>query len=62
MVGIPRALLAKPNEVFPPWQGMQYMLNMYTGLPKLHPLDNDRYPGIDWKSVEDVLKRSHQET
>jgi hypothetical protein len=29
---------------------------MYTGLPKLYPLHNDRYPGMQWTSVEEVLK------
>ncbi|MES2882767.1 MAG: NmrA family NAD(P)-binding protein [Bacteroidota bacterium] len=57
MIAVTKTILPKPKEVFPPWQGMQYMLNMYTGLPKLHPLDNDRYPGMQWTSVEEVLKR-----
>ncbi len=43
------------DEVFPPWQGMQYLHNMLSGLPKLQPLDNDRYPDIRWTSVQDML-------
>jgi nucleoside-diphosphate-sugar epimerase len=55
MIKITRTLLPKNNEVFPPWQGMQYLHNMYSGLPKLDPLDNNRYPNIKWTSVREVL-------
>ena len=50
-----RRLVPAPNDVFPPWQGMQYLHNMFTGLPKLTPLDNARYPDIWWTSVREVL-------
>jgi hypothetical protein len=53
---ITKTLLHQPKEVFLPWQGMQYLCNMYTGLPKLHLLDNYSYPGMQWTSVEEVLK------
>jgi hypothetical protein len=43
------------KALYPPWQGMQYMRNMFSGLPKLEPLDNDRYPGLRWTTVRDVL-------
>jgi hypothetical protein len=55
MITITRTLFPKKREVFPPWQGMQYMHDMFTGLPKLNPLDNDRYPGIRWTSVKEVI-------
>lgn len=55
MIKITRRLVPAKNEVFPPWQGMQYLHNMFTGLPKLAPLDNDRYPDIRWTSVREVL-------
>ncbi len=60
MIKITRALLPKKKEVFPPWQGMQYLHNMFTGLPKLAPLDNDRYPDIHWKSIKEVLLHAAQ--
>lgn len=50
-----KALLPAPNEVFPPWQGMQYLHNMFSGLPKLNPLDNARYPDIRWTPVREML-------
>ena len=43
------------DDVYPPWQGMQYMHNMFDGRAKLEPLDNDRYPGLRWTSVREVL-------
>jgi uncharacterized protein YbjT (DUF2867 family) len=46
-----------PGEtaLYPPWQGMQYMRNMFEGRAKLEPLDNDRYPEVRWTTVRDVL-------
>jgi nucleoside-diphosphate-sugar epimerase len=55
MIRITRRLVPAPKEVFPPWQGMQYLHNMFTGLPKFQSLDNDRYPDIQWTKVREVL-------
>ena len=52
---VTKTLMPASDDVFPPWQGMQYLHNMFTGLPKLSPLDNDRYPGISWTPVREVL-------
>jgi nucleoside-diphosphate-sugar epimerase len=57
MIGVTRTLFPQKNEVFPAWQGMQYLHNMLSGRPKLHPLDNDRYPEIRWTRVREVLAR-----
>ncbi|WP_375436480.1 NmrA family NAD(P)-binding protein [uncultured Hymenobacter sp.] len=55
VIKITKALMPANNDVFPPWQGMQYLHNMFSGLPKLAPLDNSRYPDIRWTPVRDVL-------
>ncbi|GAB3870955.1 hypothetical protein GCM10028824_20200 [Hymenobacter segetis] len=55
MISVTKTIMPAPDEVFPPWQGMQYLHNMFTGLPKLTPLDNARYPEISWTSVREVL-------
>ena len=55
MIKVTRAVVPKSNDVFPPWQGMQYLHNMMSGLAKLESLDNGRYPGFRWTSVQDVL-------
>jgi uncharacterized protein YbjT (DUF2867 family) len=43
------------DDVYPPWQGMQYMHNMYDGQAKLAPLDNDRYGEMRWTGLREVL-------
>ncbi|RZK23602.1 MAG: NmrA family protein [Hymenobacter sp.] len=55
MIRITRRLVPAPKEVFPPWQGMQYLHNMFTGLANFESLDNDRYPGLKWTKVGEVL-------
>lgn len=42
------------QELYPQWQGMQYLLSMFTVASQ--PLDNDRYPGIHWANAESFLK------
>ena len=55
LIKIMRAVLPLRNAVYPPWQGMQYLHNMFSGHAKLEPLDNDRYPGMRWTKARDVL-------
>jgi nucleoside-diphosphate-sugar epimerase len=55
MIRLTRRLVPARNEVFPPWQGMQYLHNMFTGLPKFGALDNARYPEIRWTPLREVL-------
>lgn len=43
------------DDIYPPWQGMQYMHNMFDGRAKLESLDNDRYSGLRWTGVREVL-------
>ena len=58
LIKLTRFFAPGKNENFPPWQGMQYMRDMYSGHAKLHNLNNDRYPGIKWESVATVLARN----
>lgn len=55
LIKFTRAVVPKRNDLYPPWQGMQYMHNMFSGQAKLEPLDNDRYPGAQWTTARDVL-------
>ena len=52
---VARAVAPGGKELYPAWQGMQYTCNMFEGRAKLAPLDNDRYPGMHWTTVRDVL-------
>ena len=58
MIKIARRISPGDTELYPPWQGMQYMHNMFEGLAKLEPLDNDRYPDIRWTTAREVLNAS----
>ncbi|MCB2379001.1 NmrA family NAD(P)-binding protein [Hymenobacter sp. BT635] len=58
VITVTKTLMPASDDVFPPWQGMQYLHNMFTGLPKLKSLDNDRYPEIRWTKVREVLAPS----
>ncbi|HEU4886049.1 MAG TPA: NmrA family NAD(P)-binding protein [Longimicrobium sp.] len=55
LIRIARKVAPGDGDVYPPWQGMQYLHNMFSGLGKLQPLDNDRYPGLRWTTARDVL-------
>ncbi|MBT9392741.1 NmrA family NAD(P)-binding protein [Hymenobacter sp. NST-14] len=56
LIKVTKTLAPAPDEVFSPWQGMQYLHNMLSGQAKLaEPLDNARYPDIRWTPVRAVL-------
>jgi len=55
LIKVARTLAPGEKELYPAWQGMQYMRNMLDGRAKLEPLDNGRYPGIHWTTARDVL-------
>jgi hypothetical protein len=57
LIKVTKMLAPQKGEIFPAWQGMQYMHDMFTGLPKLERLDNQRYPAISWTPVQAVLTR-----
>lgn len=48
---------ASETSVFPPFQGMQYLHNMFSGKGKLDPLDNDRYPDVRWTTIRSLLEQ-----
>jgi nucleoside-diphosphate-sugar epimerase len=55
LIKVARLIGPGEKELYPAWQGMQYMRNMFDGRAKLGPLDNDRYPGIRWTTARDVI-------
>jgi hypothetical protein len=55
LIRVARTVAPAEKQLFPAWQGMQYMRNMFDGRAKLDPLDNDRYPSICWATARDVL-------
>ncbi len=55
LIKVARTVAPGEKELYPAWQGMQYMRNMFDGRAKLEPLDNGRYPGIRWTTAREVL-------
>ncbi|MBW8687901.1 NmrA family NAD(P)-binding protein [Chitinophaga rhizophila] len=42
------------HELYPVWQQMQYLYSMFAAQHTIP--DNDRYPGIDWQSIQSAFK------
>lgn len=57
MIAVAKVVAPGVDEPFPPWQGMQYMRDQFSGRGKLSTLDNDRYPGLTWTAVRSLLAR-----
>lgn len=57
MIGLARLFAPGKGETFPAWQGMQYTRDMFGGAGKLDPLDNARYPELEFTSVKSYLTR-----
>ena len=55
IIKVMRTLMPAKNDLYPPWQGMQYLRDMLSGEAKLTPLDNQRYSEIKWATVQEVL-------
>jgi len=55
LIAFTKIVAPQPNEVFPAWQGMQYLHDMLSGQTKLHHLDNDRYNDLKWTTIRQCL-------
>ena len=60
MIRFAKMVPPQPKAAFPPWQGMQYMRDQFSGLVKIKTRDNDRYPDVSWTSVRDHLAGSRK--
>jgi nucleoside-diphosphate-sugar epimerase len=54
-IRVARTLAPGKNELYPAWQGMQYMRDMVGGLAKRKDYDNARYPQLRWTTVRELL-------
>jgi len=54
-IKIGRTLSPGKTNIYPAWQGMQYMRNMIDVRADIDKLDNDRYHDIHWTTIKDVL-------
>jgi uncharacterized protein YbjT (DUF2867 family) len=56
MIRMTRFFSPSENELYPPWQGMQYMRNMIDKRSNLAAPDNNRYPLMQWTTVKELLE------
>lgn len=61
IIKIARKFAPGKKELYPAWQGMQYMHNMVDDRSNIITLDNNRYPHINWTTAEDVLTQYKSE-
>lgn len=61
IIKISRKLSPGEKELYPTWQGMQYMHNMIDERSKIETINNNRYPEILWARVKDVLSKYHND-
>lgn len=59
IISITKLFSPGKTELYPAWQGMQYMRNMMDERANLKSIDNNRYEGLKWTSVK-VLISNHQ--
>lgn len=55
VIGLTRFFSPSKNELYPAWQGMQYMRDMMEGRIIFQDYDNNRYSSVKWTSVKDFL-------
>jgi hypothetical protein len=60
LIRITKKMAPGTGELYPPWQGMQYMHNMVDQRANLNISDRDRYPGMRWTSIRELLEK-HQD-
>jgi uncharacterized protein YbjT (DUF2867 family) len=57
IIKVARFFSSGEKELYPAWQGMQYMHNMIDERAILKSTDNERYPNMKWTSAKDVLSK-----
>lgn len=56
MIKVTKLVSPTTDDLYPPWQGMQYLQNMYSGITKFDSVDNDRYL-MRWTKAKDILAK-----
>ena len=55
LIQVTRFFSPSKNELYPAWQGMQYMRDIMEGRIIFQKYDNDRYSYIKWTSIKEFL-------
>ncbi len=57
ITNIAKTIAPGKKELYPAWQGMQYMRDMLDEKGKIDIYDNERYPNLKWTSVKEMLSK-----
>ena len=57
IIKIAKKIAPSKNDLYPAWQGMQYMRNMMDKRATLITTDNNRYPDMKWTTVKELLAK-----
>lgn len=55
LIKISKMISPGTDDLYPAWQGMQYMRDMMEGRVRIQSYDNDRYPNMRWTTVKEFL-------
>lgn len=61
IIKIARKFSPANDNLYPAWQGMQYMHNMIDKRSKIYKLDNDRYREKHWTTIKELLTKHQQD-
>jgi nucleoside-diphosphate-sugar epimerase len=56
LIKITKTLSPPSNDLYPAWQGMQYMRDMMEGRVRIDGYANNRYPDMAWTTIRSYLK------
>lgn len=56
LIKVIKTLTPRSKNLYPVWQGMQYMRDMMEGKVLIDLYDNDRYPELSWTPVSKFLE------
>ena len=54
LIAVTKLFVPGKGQIYPPWQGMQYMHSLYLGTCKFEAIDNARYP-VKFTQVRELL-------
>jgi hypothetical protein len=59
IIKLTRFFSPSKNELYPAWQGMQYMRDMMEGRIVFQKYENEKYPTLKWTSVKEFLMKEN---
>jgi uncharacterized protein YbjT (DUF2867 family) len=59
IIRITKIMSPGKTDLYPAWQGMQYMRNMMDKRANIKSIDNNMYPDMNWTKVKDLLSNHY---